>query len=40
MEKKYDKLFKVVFDVLRRLTEPPPVREKGAMGFIARPKKR
>lgn len=40
MEKKYDKQFKVVFDVLRQLTEPPPVREKGPMGFIASPKKK
>jgi hypothetical protein len=39
MEKKYDKQFKVVFDVLRQLTERPPVRKKGPMGFIASPKK-
>ena len=39
MDKKYDKQFKVVFDVLRQLTEPPPVRKKGPMGFIASPKK-
>ncbi len=35
MEEKYDKQFKVVFDVLRQLTERPPVRKKGPMGFIA-----
>ena len=28
MEKKYDKHFKVIFDVLRQLTERPPVRKK------------
>src|SRR6266404_1916795 len=39
MEKKYDKQFKVVFDVLSRLTEPPPVTEKRPMGFIASRKK-
>ncbi len=39
MEKKYDKQFKVVFDVLRQLTERPRVRKKGPMGFIANPKK-
>jgi uncharacterized membrane protein len=40
MEQKYDKQFKVVFDVLRQLTEGPPVRKKGQMGFIASPKKK
>jgi hypothetical protein len=40
MEKKYDQQFKVVFDVLRQLTEPSPVQEKGTMGFIASPKKK
>jgi hypothetical protein len=39
MEEKYDKQFKVVFDVLRQLTERPPVRKKGPMGFIASPEK-
>jgi len=39
MEEKYDKQFKVVFDVLRQLTERPPARKKGLMGFIANPKK-
>jgi hypothetical protein len=35
MEKKYDKRFKVVFEILRQLTEPGPVPEKEPMGFIA-----
>ena len=39
MEEKYDKQFKVVFDVLRQLTERPPVKKKGPMGFITSPKK-
>jgi hypothetical protein len=38
IEEKYDRQFKVVFDVLRQLTESPP-RKKGPMGFIASPKK-
>ena len=38
MEKKYDKQFKLVFDVLRQLTEPAPVPEKDPMGFITGPK--
>ncbi|MGA3327031.1 MAG: ORF6N domain-containing protein [Terriglobia bacterium] len=40
MEKKYDKHFKVIFDVLRQLTERPPVRKKGPVGFIASPKEK
>ena len=40
MEKKYDKQFKVVFDILRQLTEPSPAPRKGPMGFIASPKKK
>lgn len=40
MEKKYDKQFKVVFEILRQLTEPTPVPEKGPMGFIAGPKRK
>ena len=40
MEKKYDKQFKVVFDILRELTEPSPVPEKGSMGFISNPKRK
>jgi len=38
MEKKCDKRFKVVFVILRQLTEPEPVPEKEAMGFVASPK--
>lgn len=38
MEKKYDKQFKVVFDILRQLTEPGPVPKKGPMGFIRGPR--
>jgi len=40
IEKKYDKQFKVVFDILRQLTEPSPVPEKGPLGFIASPKRK
>jgi hypothetical protein len=40
LEKKYDKQFKVGFDVLRQLTEAPPVPEKRPMGFIASPKRK
>jgi hypothetical protein len=40
MEKKYDKQFRVVFDILRQLTEPSPAPEKGPMGFIASPKRK
>ena len=40
MEKKYNKQFKVVFDILRQLTEPAPVLEKRPMGFIASPKQK
>jgi hypothetical protein len=40
LEKKYDKRFKVVFEVLRQLTEPGPVPEKEPMGFIASPKRK
>ncbi|MBI5145440.1 MAG: ORF6N domain-containing protein, partial [Candidatus Omnitrophica bacterium] len=35
MEKKYDIKFKIVFDVLRRLLEPPPTKEKKIIGFGA-----
>src|ERR1700733_9116591 len=34
MEKEYDKRFKVVFDILKQLTEPPPNPPKRAIGFI------
>lgn len=40
MEKKYDKQFKVVFDILRQLMEPAPSPEKGPIGFIPSPKKK
>jgi hypothetical protein len=33
MEKKYDARFKVVFDAIRKLMEPPPVRPKRRIGF-------
>jgi hypothetical protein len=34
MEKKYDQHFKVVFDILKQLTEPPPDPPKRAIGFL------
>jgi hypothetical protein len=37
IEKKYNKQFKAVFDVLRQLMEPPP-RPKRPIGFTAPPK--
>jgi len=33
MEKKYDAQLKVVFDALKKLLEPPPVKEKRIIGF-------
>jgi hypothetical protein len=33
MEKKYSKQFKVVFEILRQLTEPEPMPKKGLLGF-------
>jgi len=33
MEKKYDGQFKVVFDALKKLLEPTPVKEKRIIGF-------
>ena len=35
MEKKYDAQFRVVFDAIRKLVEPPPVSAKGRIGFVA-----
>ncbi|MEI6631282.1 MAG: ORF6N domain-containing protein [bacterium] len=35
MEKKYNIQFKVVFDTLKKLLEPPPVKEKKIIGFSA-----
>jgi hypothetical protein len=36
MEKKYDKQFKVVFDILRQLMEPPQGPPKSPIGFMLR----
>jgi hypothetical protein len=33
MEKKYDQRFKVVFDILKQLMEPPPDTPKQPLGF-------
>jgi len=33
MEKKYDKQFKIVFEAIKKLLEPPPSRPKGQIGF-------
>ena len=33
MEKKYDKQFRVVFEALKKLLEPPPRKEKKIIGF-------
>ena len=33
MEKKYDVQFKMVFDALKKLLEPPPLKEKRIIGF-------
>jgi len=33
MEKKYNKHFRIVFEVLRKLLEPPSVKEKKIIGF-------
>jgi len=33
MEKKYDAHFKVVFEALKRLLEPPPAKERRTIGF-------
>lgn len=34
MERKYDKQFRVIFDALRELMEPPPVPSKKPIGFV------
>jgi hypothetical protein len=34
MEKKYDQQFRVVFDILRQLKEPPPDPPKRPIGFF------
>jgi site-specific DNA recombinase len=33
MEKKYDAQFKIVFDALKKLLEPPPIQKKKIIGF-------
>lgn len=33
MEKKYDKQFVIVFQAIKQLLEPPPVKEKIILGF-------
>jgi hypothetical protein len=33
LERRYDRQFKVVFDAIRELMEPPPARNKRKMGF-------
>ena len=33
LEKKYDTQFKIVFDAIRKLMEPPPERPKRRIGF-------
>lgn len=33
MEKKYDHQFKIVFDAIRELMEPPPPKKKRLIGF-------
>jgi hypothetical protein len=35
MERKYDKRFKVVFEILQRLTGPPPDSPKRPIGFLS-----
>jgi hypothetical protein len=35
MEEKYDAQFRVVFDAIRKLVEPPPVPAKRRIGFVA-----
>lgn len=34
MESKYDKQFKIVFEAIRQLLEPPPEKPKGRIGFV------
>jgi len=33
MEKKYDGNFKIVFEALKKLLEPPPIAKKPPIGF-------
>ena len=37
LEKKYDAQFKVVFDAIRQLMQPPPDKPKGRIGFQSSP---
>jgi hypothetical protein len=39
MEKKYDKQFKVVFEILHQLTEQPPAPPRRLIGFVGTGKK-
>ncbi len=39
LEKKYDEQFKIVFDAIRQLMAPPPVKPKRNIGFHAGRKK-
>jgi len=34
MENKYDKQFKVVFEIIRKLMEPPPGPPRRPIGFL------
>ncbi len=38
LEARYDEEFKVVFEVIRQLVEPPPATERHAIGSCADPK--
>jgi hypothetical protein len=38
LEKKYDSQFKMVFDALRELMQPPPEKPKRAIGFHVKQK--
>ena len=40
MEQKYDRRFKVVFNILKRLREPPSEPPKPPIGFVAPPTKK
>ncbi|MCG3182983.1 MAG: hypothetical protein ICCCNLDF_01066 [Planctomycetes bacterium] len=40
LEKKYDSQFKVVFDALRKLMQPPEGEKKERIGFVVRGKSR
>lgn len=39
MEKKYDRQFIIVFEAIKKLLEPPPVKEKKIIGFHVYEKK-